>query len=453
MRMPVRPVVSITLASLLVMGLVTSAIAADPPKTASGLDDWHADAPLVQRTVKANELPAPKTGTLAEEKDMENRAKVVARPKSALPKVPQGFAVSILATGLNKPRTMRVAPNGDVFLAESDGGRILVFRSSDIGGGETKPLTFAEGLSKPYGIAFHPVGANPRYVYVGEAGRVVRFAYKTGDVKASGAPETIVPNIPTERHWTRDLAATSDGKLFVAVGSGSNIAGKMSDKTMAEIKEIEAKHGVGATWGPEEGRGTVRVFDPEGKTVRNYANGLRNCSGLAVQPLTNALWCVVNERDHLGDNVPSEYATQVRADAFYGWPWYYIGANEDPRLAGKRPDLKARVATPDVLMQAHTAPLGLAFYEGAQFPTDYRGSAFVTLHGSWNRTALAGYKVVRLPFAKGKPTGVQEDFMTGFIASDTEVWGRPTGVAVAKDGSLLVSEDGNGTVYRVAYGK
>jgi glucose/arabinose dehydrogenase len=443
-----------TLLFAVIAAASTTALAAEPPvlKGQAAFTDWKADAPGVRRQITPADLPPAKQGTQAEEPDMQNRAKIVARAAGATPTAPKGFTVSLLAKDLKKPRVLRVAPNGDLFIAETDGGRILVLRASEIGAGEAKPHVFAEGLTRPYGIAFYPTGSNPSFVYVGEPGRVVRFAYKSGDVAASGKAEAIVTNIPTERHWSRDLAVLPDGKIYVAVGSGSNVAGKMPEKPQAEIKTFEATHGVGATWGPEEGRGAVRVFDADGKNLKNYATGLRNCSGLGVQPGANALWCVVNERDHLGDNVPSEYATRVKANAFYGWPWYYNGGNEDPRLAGKRPDLKTRVTAPDVLMQAHTAPLGIAFYEGGMFPADYKGSAFVTMHGSWNRTAFAGYKVVRLPFANGKPTGVQEDFITGFIVNDTEAWGRPVGVAVAQDGSLLLSEDGAGTLWRVTYG-
>jgi len=196
----------------------------------------------------------------------------------------------------------------------------------------------------------------------------------------------------------------------------------------------------------------VLSYDPDGKNEKIVATGLRNCAGIAIQPATGLPWCVVNERDELGDNTPFEYATAVKDGAFYGWPWYYIGSNEDPRHKGARPDLKAKVTIPDVLMQAHSAPLQIVFYDGKDFPADYNGSAFVALHGSWNRAQRTGYKVVRLLFdSAGKPTGEYEDFMTGFVISDTQVWGRPVGVAVGKDGSLFVTEDGNGTIWRVSY--
>jgi glucose/arabinose dehydrogenase len=208
---------------------------------------------------------------------------------------------------------------------------------------------------------------------------------------------------------------------------------------------------LGALWGNEENRAAVLAFDPDGGNERIAATGLRNCSGMTVQPATGALWCAVNERDGLGDNVPFDYATSVKEGAFYGWPWYYIGSHEDPRHANARRDLAGHVTVPDVLFQAHSAPLGISFYDGSQFPAEFKGDAFVTLHGSWNRGTRTGYKVVRLIFENGKPTGEYEDFMTGFVVSDEQVWGRPVGVATAKDGSLIVSEDGSGTLWRVTY--
>jgi len=423
-------------------------MAADDVRTgAAAFTDWRVDAPGVRRHITPQDLPPPKQGTQAESPpDQSNRSNVVARPGNAMPKVPPGFAVEEFARSLQKPRTIRTAPNGDIFVAESGGGRIITYKS----GTKTRTV-FAEGLNRPYGIAFYPAGPNPQYVYVGEANRVVRYPYKLGDIEARGPYDVVIANIPENRHWTRDLAATNDGRLFVAIGSGSNIAGEMPVKSPQEIKAWEASHGLGAAWGPEENRAAVRVFDATGKQVKNYATGLRNCSGLAVQPGTNDVWCAVNERDHLGDNVPTEYATRLREGAFYGWPWYYIGNNEEPRLRGKRPDLNGKVTVPDVLLEAHTAPLGITFYNGKQFPADYQGSIFVAMHGSWNRSQRAGYKVVRLPVQNGKPTGIEEDFMTGFVLSATDVWGRPVGVAVAGDGSLLVSEDGNGTIWRISW--
>ncbi len=240
--------------------------------------------------------------------------------------------------------------------------------------------------------------------------------------------------------------------MYLSVGSGSNVAEAIGKAPEGGLENWAREKPLGYAWGSEEGRAEVRAYDPDGGNARVVATGLRNCSGMTVQPETGALWCVVNERDELGDNVPFEYATAVKQGAFYGWPWYYIGSNEDPRHAGERPDLKGKVTVPDVLMQAHSAPLNITFYEGAQFPAEYKGDAFVALHGSWNRSLRTGYKVVRLRFKDGRPTGEYEDFMTGFVVSDARVWGRPVGVAVARDGSLIVTEDGNGTIWRVAYG-
>ncbi|MBI1212211.1 MAG: sorbosone dehydrogenase family protein [Alphaproteobacteria bacterium] len=421
---------------------VGAAIAADDVRTGSmAFGDWRTDAPGVRRRITVQDMPQPDADYSA-----HNSANVVARPADAAPKVPPGFKVELFADGLRRPRTIRVAPNGDVFVAESGGGRILVFK-----GGTREMSVFAQGLQRPYGIAFYPAGAAPRYVYVGESNRVVRYPYQSGDLKARGPSQPIISGIPPSGHWTRDVVATTDGRLFVAVGSSSNFAAGISANPPEGIRGYEAAHGLGAAWGDEEDRAVVRVFDAEGEQIKNYATGLRNCSGLAVQPGTNDVWCAVNERDQLGDNVPTEYATHLKQGAFYGWPWYYIGDHEEPRLAGRRPDLRGHVTLPDVLLQAHTAPLGITFYEGNQYPSEYRGSLFVAMHGSWNRTHRSGYKVVRLPMQNGKPTGIQEDFMTGFVLNDRDVWGRPVGVGVARDGSLLVSEDGNGTIWRVVW--
>jgi glucose/arabinose dehydrogenase len=410
------------------------------------------DAPGIQRHIRPADLPPPKLGTATENADVRASPRVVERPGSATPKVPAGFSADLYASGLTQPRVIRRAPNGDIFVAESGAGRVRVLRAPDGATRAAQQAMFAENLQRPYGIAFYPPGDNPRFIYIGEAHQVVRFPYTNGDLRASGPAQVIVPNIPTSRHWTRDVTVAADGgQLFVAVGSGSNVAGDMPSRSPEEIRSFEATHGRGAAWGPEENRAVVRAFDPEGRQIRNYATGLRNCSGLAVQPTTGSLWCVVNERDHLGDNVPPDYATRVQQDAFYGWPWYYIGGNEDPRLKGARPDLRASVTVPDVLIQAHSATLGIAFYDGNLFPPQYRGDALVTLHGSWNRGIRTGYKIVRLVMRDGRPTGVYEDFLTGFVADNNSVWGRPVGVTVARDGSLLVTEDGNNTIWRVSY--
>jgi glucose/arabinose dehydrogenase len=415
---------------------------------AAALDDWKGDAPGVRRHLKPADLPAPPAVT-DPEKSVAGNVKVVAPPQGAAPKVPDGFAVQVFATGFKMPRTLRVAPNGDVFLSETGAGRVLVFRAGE-GAGPAKPEVFAENLDRPYGIAFVPP-TDPRYVYVGSANQVVRYPYRSGAVKAAGPAEVIVGNIPTERHFTRDLAVSRDGsRLFLAVGSASNlgVAG-MPDLTPEQIRKHEATHGRGAAWGKEENRAVVRVFDPEGKNVRNYATGLRNCSGLGMQPGTDKLWCVVNERDHLGPNLVPDHMVRLQEGGFYGWPWYYIGDNEDPALKGKRPDLKGHVGVPEVLFSPHSSSLSVAFYDRDAFPAEYRGDAFVALHGSHSRPQRTGYKVIRVRMKDGSPTGEYEDFMTGFFVDNDNVWARPAGVAVTRDGALLVSDDANGTIFRV----
>lgn len=371
---------------------------------------------------------------------------MIAPPRGALPKVPEGFAVEVFARGFEQPRTLRVAPNGDVFLSESGAGRVLVFRR---GAAPAAPEVFAENLDRPYGIAFLPP-ENPQYVYVAAVNQVVRFPYRSGVTKAAGPAEVIVDGIPTKRHWTRDLAVTRDGsRLFLAVGSASNAAGGMPHKTAEEIRRHEEVHGRGAAWGEEEDRAVVQVFDPDGKLVRNYATGLRNCSGLAMEPGTDVLWCVANERDHLGAQLVPDFMARVDEGGFYGWPWYYIGANEDPAWKGRRPDLEDEVRVPEVLFQAHSSALSAAFYDRDAFPPEYRGDAFVALHGSHSRAERTGYKVVRVRMKDGRPNGEYEDFMTGFVVDNDSVWGRPAGVAVTHDGALLVSDDANGIIYRV----
>lgn len=376
------------------------------------------------------------------------------RPEGAKPILPPGFSVELIASGIDNPRVVRMAPNGDLFVADSKANQIRVYRLTEGSAKPAEETTFAKGLNRPYGIAFYPPGDKPQWVYVANSNGVVRFAYRDGDLQASGEPETIVADIPSSHHWTRDIVFSPDGKtLYLSVGSGSNAAEDIGREPEGGLEQWAKSQPLGAAWSSEQGRADVLAFDPDGKNRRSFATGLRNCSGMTVQPATGALWCVVNERDELGDNVPFEYATTVKDGGFYGWPWYYIGNNEDPRHQGERPDLAGKVTVPDVLMQAHSAPLNIAFYAGKSFPAEYQRDAFVALHGSWNRDIRTGYKVVRLKFKDGKPTGEYEDFMTGFVIADDAVWGRPVGVAVAKDGSLIVTEDGNGTIWRVTYGE
>ncbi len=412
---------------------------------------WQDNKPGVWRTIGAGDLLQPFAS-----RSSSNAPGLARLPTDAVLQVPPGFKAELVASGFAGPRRMAMAPNGDIFVVDSAADEIVVLRMKD---GQAKPLsqsTFAsDGLDRPYGIAFYPQD-KPDWVYVGNEGSVVRFPYKSGELKASGAAETVVDGIPSGGHWTRDIAFSPDGgTLYVAVGSGSNVAQSVKPLPASRLSQWVDGHPLGAMWGAEEGRAAVIAYKPDGTGRRVYATGLRNCSGLAIEPTSGGPWCAVNERDGLGDNVPFDYATGLREGNFYGWPWYYIGDNEDPRapLKGARPDLADRVSVPDVLFQAHSAPLGIAFYRGSQFPAEYNGDAFVAMHGSWNRGLRTGYKVVRLKFADGLPTGAYVDFVTGFGVSADRVWGRPVGVVVAHDGSLLVSEDGNGTIWRISYAK
>jgi glucose/arabinose dehydrogenase len=417
-------------------------------KGAAALGSWQQDRPGVRRLLTPQDLPPIAAST-------PNFSQVVPMPAGAKPQVPEGFTVEMVASGLANPRAIRLAPNGDLFVADSMSNSVYILRVPAGSATPARKEVFADGLYQPFGIAFYPLGPNPEWIYIANSDGVVRFPYRSGDLKASGKPEKVVERIPWVHHWTRDIAFSPDGKrLLLSVGSGSNVALDMFPEPLTKggLPAWVQNHPLGATWDTEERRADVLSYDPNGKNEKILATGLRNCSGMTFQPATGHLWCVVNERDELGDNTPFEYATAVAEGAFYGWPWYYIGSNKDPRHKAARPDLEGKVTVPDVLMQAHSAPLQIAFYDAADFPANYKGSAFVTLHGSWNRAQRTGYKVVRLLFdSAGRATGEYEDFMTGFVVSDTEVWGRPVGVAVARDGSLFVTEDGNGTIWRVTY--
>lgn len=417
-------------------------------KGPAAFGDWRQDAPGVRRLITPGDLPPVSA-------DTPNEVEVVPMPSGAKPKVPDGFDVNLVVTGLVQPRVIRTAPNGDLFIANSKQGEIRVYRIAPGSYSPTESDIFASGLKQPYGIAFYPAGDNPRWIYVGNSNGVVRFPYTSGDLKAAGAAEKIVEGIQWTHHWTRDIAISADGnRLLLAVGSGSNIALDMFPKPHVPggIEGWASANPLGAPWDTEEKRAMILSYDLLGKNEKIFATGLRNPAGITIHPTTGKLWSVVNERDGMGDDTPLEYATEVVEGGFYGWPWFYIGDHEDTRTTSKRPDLKGSVTVPDVMIQAHSAPLQIAFYTGESFPAEYRGSAFVTLHGSWARAKRTGYKVVRLLFDKnGTATGEYEDFMTGFVLSDKEVWGRPVGVTMGKDGSLFVSEDGNGSIWRVSW--
>jgi glucose/arabinose dehydrogenase len=429
------------------VGGVGQAVAQSAPLTGSAaFGDWHADKPGVSRLIKPEDLPKP--GATPSSANMSH---VVPRPEAAQPQVPDGFKIALFAQGLSGPRQMRVAPNGDIFIAETRAGRIRVLRAAD---GEAKPSAneiYASGLNEPFGVALFP-SDDPKWVYVANTDSVVRFPYQAGDLKASGKAETVVAELPHGGgHTTRDIAFSRDGKrMLISVGSRSNDAEGNGGPPEGLQAWIDS-HPLGADWGGETDRADVLAFDPDGKRLGIFATGIRNCVGLAVHPSTGDLYCSTNERDGLGDNLVPDYVTRVREGAFYGWPWLYIGSNEDPRHVGDRADLKEKVTVPDVLLQPHSASLGLTFYTGHQFPAEYSGDGFAAEHGSWNRSRRTGYKVIRIRLKDGVPTGEYEDFITGFVVGDNDVWGRPVGVAVAHDGSLLMSEDGNGTIWRVTH--
>ena len=416
-------------------------------KGKAAFGSWQQDKPGIRRLLTPRDLPPIGKST-------PNFSEVAPMPAGVRPQVPPGFSVEMVASGIASPRAIRLAPNGDLFVADSASNTVRVLRVPAGSALPTQNEVFASGLYRPFGMAFYPLGPNPEWIYIANSDGIVRFPYKNGDVTASGKPEQIVGRIPWVHHWTRDVVFSPDGKrLLLSVGSGSNVALDMFPEPLIKggLQAWIKSQPLGAAWDTEERRADVLSYDPDGKNEKIVATGLRNCAGLTIQPATGLPWCVVNERDELGDNTPFEYATSVKDSAFYGWPWYYLGSNEDPRHKNARPDLKGKAVVPDVLMQAHTAPLQIVFYQGDNFPASYKGSAFVTMHGSWNRAQRAGYKVVRLLFdGAGKPTGEYEDFMTGFVISDKQVWGRPVGVAVGQDGSLFVTEDGNGTIWRVS---
>ncbi|MBV9295815.1 MAG: sorbosone dehydrogenase family protein [Acidobacteriaceae bacterium] len=395
----------------------------------AAFDDYRTEKPGLFRRITVADLPKPYAT-----EGVSNGPSVVPRPADAWPQAPEGFKVELYADQLASPREIRTAPNGDLFVAESYAGQVDVFRGMTKDGKPEQKSTFARGLHNNFGIAFYPLGKDPQWVYIANTNSVVRFPYHNGDLTATGSPETIVEKLPSGGgHWTRDLAFSPDGsKLFVSVGSASNV-----DDPDTHPNEFH--------------RADILEYTPKGEFVRVYAWGIRNPVGIAVNPHTGQLWCSVNERDMLGDNLVPDYITSVKEGGFYGWPWYYMGDHQDPRLAGTHPELKGKVTVPDVLLQPHNASLEMTFYEGNQFPKQYRGDIFAAEHGSWNKAVRAGYEVVRVPLNGGKAKGEYEDFVTGFVTPNGDVWGRPVGVAVAPDGSLMVTDDGSKSIWRVSY--
>ena len=424
------------------------------PASSEKSANWRLDAPGRVHRIAVASLPPPFATPSS-----RNSSSVVPKPARATLAVPPGFQVEPFATGLAGPRKMLIAPNGDILVTEISGGRVTVLHPTPDGRRAGGTDVYLKGLKQPFGLAFYPNARNPQWLYVAETNRVTRYAYHVGDVKP-GETQVVVPQLPSGvGHSTRDIAFSPDGKqLFVSVGSGSNVADTMSKKTPEEIKSWEAQHGLGAAWDIETDRAAVLVFDASAPGESSiYATGIRNCVSLTVQPANGALWCTTNERDAIGDDLVPDYSARVKRGSFFGWPWYYMGSNEDPRLKGERPDLAGHVSVPEVLYQAHSAALSMTFYEAGNgksaFPAAFVGDAIVGFHGSWNRSLRTGYKLVRVHMKNGEPTGDYEDFLTGFVVDDSHVWGRPVATAELKDGSLLMSEDGGNVIYRISYSR
>jgi glucose/arabinose dehydrogenase/cytochrome c2 len=427
----------------------------DIPAQSRASADWKQDAPGRVHGITATSLPAAFAT-----KSSRNFTEVVEKPAGAQLSLPSGFQIDVFTDALLAPRKMLAAADGSVIVSETVPGKVMVLAPSTDGIHAGKASTFAEGLKQPFGMAFYPDSKNPRWLYVAENNRIVRFSYRTGDSTARGPAEVVTNDVPGGvGHYTRDIAFDPDGKHFwVSVGSGSNVAESMPKKSPQEIKDWAAQQPLGAAWDSEFHRAAVLEFDAnKAGSPTLYATGIRNCVSLTVQPANNALWCTTNERDALGDDLVPDYSTRVQKSQFYGWPWYYIGNNQDPRHPDERPDLAGKVAIPDVLYQSHSASLSLMFYAAnsgkSAFPSEYFGDAFAAFHGSWNRSLRTGYKIVRLPMDKNEPTGKYEDFLTGFIVDNKSVWGRPVGLLQLADGSLLLSEDGNNKIYRISYSK
>lgn len=394
-------------------------------KTADGIEVINVDNPPVH-SVDPGKLPPPFATSSA-----YRASKVIAQPADAKLFLRKGFKINVFAEdGFTYPRWLALAPNGDVFVADSRANSVVVLRDTDGDGKADVRFTFSDKLRQPFGMAFWG-----DWFYVANTDSIVRFRYKTGQTAASGDPEKIVELTAGgyNQHWTRNIIFSPDGKkLFVSIGSATNV----------DVEE-------------DPRRAAISVYDPDGKNHRIFASGLRNPIGLAWNPKTGELWTAVNERDGLGDDLVPDFATAVKEGGFYGWPYSYIGQNEDPRRRGERPDLVKKALTPDVLFTSHSAALGIVFYTGTMFPEEYRGDAFVAFHGSWNRHKLTGYKVVRIRFENGKLAGNRyEDFVWGWLPNEdsNEVWGRPVGLLVARDGSLLIADDGAKKIWRVSYG-
>jgi glucose/arabinose dehydrogenase len=371
-------------------------------------------AGLGHHEIRVGQLPAPYATPSAAKPPWSGK-----RPANAQLHLPPGFHIALYATGIDDPRNMIVAPNGDVLVAQSGANQISILRGG-------KRYTFTTQIPNPFGLAIRG-----EWLYVGAEEGIYRMPYHAGETSSRGGVQKLAP-LPGGGHSTRNIIFNADGtQLFAAIGSASNVSREAPP------------------------RAAIMQYDANAKNPRVFAYGLRNPVGLAWNPTTQELWTAVNERDGLGDELVPDYITDVHAGAFYGWPYSYLGAHEDPRRRGERPDLVAKAVVPSLLIQSHSAPLGIVFYDGTMFPPEYRGRAFVALHGSWNRSHRTGYSVVSVPFRNGKPAGGYDDFATGWMTdpASNSVWGRPVGLLVLADGSLLISDDGANVIWRVTYSK
>jgi glucose/arabinose dehydrogenase len=379
------------------------------------------------------QLPAP-----FESPSVRNTSKVIGWAAGKMPTPAPGLQVNLFADQLNNPRWTYVLPNKDILVVEAvrvfpdrpdkSANQITLFRDTNNDGKPEVREVFLTGLNMPHGMLL--VG---NWFYVGNTDGVVRYPYRSGQTKIDAKREKIL-DLPAGGHYTRHLIADPAGKkIYVAVGSGSNV-----DEDGKDAQDPR--------------RAAILEMNPDGSGMRVFAAGLRNPVGMDWEPKSRTLWTVVNERDLLGDDLVPDYLTSVKPGAFYGWPYSYFGQIEDPRKKGQRPDLVAKAVKPDYALGSHVAALGLAFYQGNSLPQRYHGGAFIGMRGSWNRSKMVGYKVAFVPFADGKPAGPIEDILTGFIADESkfEAYGRPVGVTVAPDGSLLVADDSGGKVWRVS---
>ena len=412
---------------IMAVGLTVGSLGQTAPAASTPLPTLVPFDKSVVTRIDPRSLPPP-----FETKSVFRASKQIAQPPAAKLHLPKGFKVNVFAEGgFREPRWMAIAPNGDVFLADSRANSIIVLRDKDKDGVAEERFIFSDKLSQPFGMAFFR-----DWFYVANTDSIVRFRYRNGQTAAVGDPEKLVELTPGgyNQHWTRNILFSPDGtKMFVSIGSATNVS-------------VE----------PDPRRAAISVYDPDGKNHRIFAAGLRNAIGLAWNPKTGELWTAVNERDGLGDDLVPDYVTSVSEGGFYGWPFSYIGQNEDPRRKGENSDLVKKAIVPDVLITSHSAALGILFYSGKMFPREYQGDAFVALHGSWNRQKLTGYKVIRVRFKNGKLVGNQyEDFVSGWLPDENsnEVWGRPVGLLVAADGSLLITDDGADKIWRISYGK